>query len=442
MQLSIKAFIIAAMMQSTKPHGVSNTEPVPVAQFLTNEDVNRDGLRVLNTDPVLTYFCSEPLQRRCSEDAWRYIVIGSDLDSNQCLQLCINLGGFINDKPVTACEYNSIPAPGECYAVTSEPNVWVQYTPNPFPSARCYVSRGYSTCPVEPDPIDPEEPAPAPTCNFVGECDVEGYNYKMINADPNPTPLDLASCLQSCKDYEIDGVPPAGCEHESDTGLCFAVYGSAAIIGGMGFPPLLTCYKFDGECATPVPGPSETTKLGRYEIAHREVGNSFGAITEATEKKLSADVFIQHGTRVTEGMLTLELYGMIGAPPAAGGVPLKCEDGERISSATTNVDLEKASFELNLGDLTNDATDGNTIMVCASIVNKPVDVEVARLETIFEVKYTYESNEFSFDVNIADPAAVSLEDDKAFTIPVESFLCDENKKELSDPDAKGKIGQG
>ena len=169
MQLSIKAFIIAAMMQSTKPHGVSNTEPVPAgvgpgsttsnqAQFLTNEDVNRDGLSVnpiLNTDPVLTYFCSEPLQRSCCRFGIGYIEIESDVDLKPCLQLCINLGGSIDGKPVIACEHNS--PTSRCFAVTSEPNVWVLDSST---SSRCYISRGYSNCLDPEEPEEPEEPEP------------------------------------------------------------------------------------------------------------------------------------------------------------------------------------------------------------------------------------------------------------------------------------------
>ena len=151
-------------------------------------------------------------------------------------------------------------------------------------------------------------------------------------------------------------------------------------------------------------------------------------------------------------MLSLELYGMIGKEPADDDVPLKCEDGEKFTAGvTTDVkfDENKAYFALDLNQVNNDVSDGNNIKVCASLVTTPVDggEEAARLETIFDVTYTYESGEFSFSVSIEDPAAAAeLTDSSAFAVDVEAFVCDTNNQKLSnnlaDDAAEARIGQG
>jgi len=102
--------------------------------------------------------------------------------------------------------------------------------------------------------------------------------------------------------------------------------------------------------------------------------------------------------------------------------------------------LKKASFELDLTKVTNDVSDGNHIAVCASIVNTVDSNEVARLETVFDIEYTYASGEFQFSVSIDDPAVgIVLGDSKEFTIKVDAFMCDTNFDRLTVPEAS--IGQ-
>jgi len=189
--------------------------------------------------------------------------------------------------------------------------------------------------------------------------------------------------------------------------------------------------------------------LGRYEIAH---GDGNGAITNAVPTELSAEVFFEYGEKILESMLSIEVYGMIGAEAANGDVPLKCGDGDLFETGLTSFVIigdKKAYFTLDLNQVSDKVSDGNNIKVCASLVTTPVEGggSAARLETIFDVTYTYESGEFSFSVSIEDPAAAAeLTDSSAFVVDVEAFVCDTNNQKLSndlaDDAAEARIGQG
>ena len=188
--------------------------------------------------------------------------------------------------------------------------------------------------------------------------------------------------------------------------------------------------------------------MGRYEIAD---GAGNGAIVDATETALSADVFFDYGQKIESSMLSLELYGMIGKEPADDDVPLKCEDGDLFETGLTSfviIDNKKAYFTLDLNQVTDKVSDGNNIKVCASLLTTPLTggQEAARLETIFDITYTYESGEFDFSVSIEDPAAAELTDSSAFAVDVEAFVCDTNNQKLSnnlaDDAAEARIGQG
>jgi len=187
-----------------------------------------------------------------------------------------------------------------------------------------------------------------------------------------------------------------------------------------------------------------TTPLGRYEIAHDKVDDHVGKVIEATVATLAAEVYIKTGGRIEGDMLSLELYGMIGASPVELA-PLKCEDGVRITDGGGGAVVladKKAYIELDLGMVTDKVSDGNTINFCASIVNTQNNVQVARLETMFNVAYTYESDQFDFSVSVDDPAAGTFNDARDFKIPVETFLCEADYTEISNQEKKFRIGQG
>ena len=201
---------------------------------------------------------------------------------------------------------------------------------------------------------------------------------------------------------------------------------------------------------SPPVSPPTAAPLSRYEIAHDEKtvdGEEVkGNITTATESNLVADVYIKHGSRIEKDMVSLEVYGMVGAEAAGVGVPLKCEDGVKIesgtglSSATVDDDVDKVTFDLNLTEVNTTVSDGNNILVCASIVNTQDTVQIARLEAIFNVTYTYESGVLNFTVSVDDPAAASFEDEETFTIPVTANLCDSDNLPLDAVEVR--IGQG
>jgi len=187
--------------------------------------------------------------------------------------------------------------------------------------------------------------------------------------------------------------------------------------------------------------------LGRYEIRHREVGDTkeVGALI-ATEPQLDTEVFFEVGSSITDiTNLSFEVYGTIGS---TDDTTLACDTGTPI----TGTQLEKraitldgssgtAGFKLDVSKLEGglNAYTGAKVDICVRV--KYFNTITTFVDTRIVIDRTYTANLETAAVTIADPSSGKFAKADETTVTVNEFFCDAEKKTLGDS-VEFRPGQG
>ena len=202
----------------------------------------------------------------------------------------------------------------------------------------------------------------------------------------------------------------------------------------------------DTECSPIPPPPAPVLPFGRFEVRHREVGESkeVGKLL-AMEPRLDTELFFEVGPSITDtSNLGLEVYGTTGLVDDA---TMACADGKLITGdvlSTKAFTLEQASgtagFTLDLTKLEETllAYSGDKVDICARIKYDNTIQTFVDTRIVIDRTYTADLGE---TVTIGDPSSGKFNKADDTTVSVTEFFCDAEKTDIG-TNLEFRAGQG